>query len=163
MEWNGDGVGEVTNHTHAAAAPSLTPSLKAQEKKGNIFTYFQLNRKWKSRCSCRGRERERHKERKVERGRERERESVPRLSRYFCQPEGGRAAARSTVSHMSGPANSLCPLSLTLPLQPQLLSLRAACFVGLGARRAANDANGLNAAQSISSSLRYASSPSVVQ
>lgn len=72
-EWNGDGVGEVTNHTHAAAAPSLTPSLKAQEKKGNIFTYFQLNRKWKSRCSCRGRERAAQGEEGRKRERKRER------------------------------------------------------------------------------------------
>lgn len=113
MEWNGDGVGEVTNHTHAVAAPSLTPSLKAQEKKGNIFTYFQLNRKWKSRCSCRGREREQHRERKVERGRERERERATIIT-LFLSTRRGRAAARSTVSHMSGPANSLCPLSLFL-------------------------------------------------
>lgn len=120
MEWNGDGVGEVTNHTHAVAAPSLTPSLKAQEKKGNIFTYFQLNRKWKSRCSCRGRERERHRERKVERGRERERAchdyhaisvnpkgAGQRHDRLFPTCQARRTASAPFLSSSSSPASAV--------------------------------------------------------
>lgn len=115
MEWNGDGVGEVTNHTHAAAAPSLTPSLKAQAKKGKHFYVFPVKSEVEITMQLQGeRERAAQGEEGRKRERKRERESVPRLSRYFCQPEGGRAAARSTVSHMSGPANSLCPLSFFL-------------------------------------------------
>lgn len=153
---NGPGVGEATNHTHAAAAPSLTPSLKAQEKKGNIFTYFQLNRKWKSRCSCRGRERERKRE-----GRERERACATIITLFLSTRRGERERHHRLFPTCQARRTASAPLSPLL--QPQLLSLRAVCFVVVGARRAANDANGLNAARSISSSPRYASAPSVVQ
>lgn len=105
-------------------------------------------------------ERERHRERKVERGRERER-ACNDYHAISVNPKGAGSAAIDCFPHVRPGEQPLPPFFL--PLQPQLLSLRAACFVGLGARRAANDANGLNAAQSISSSLRYASSPSVVQ
>lgn len=139
--------------------PQPDTLFKSAGKKGKHFYVFPVKSEVEITMQLQG-ESERHRERKAERGRERERATIITL---FLSTRRGQGAARSTVSHMSGPANSLCPLSLPLPLQPQLLSLRAACFVGLGARRAANDANGLNAAQSISSSLRYASSPSVVQ
>lgn len=76
-------------------------------------------------------------------------------------PKGGREGHHRLFPTCQARRTASAPLSP--PLQPQLLSLRSACFVVLGARRAANDANGLNAARSISSSPRYASAPSVVQ
>lgn len=73
MEWNGDGVGEVTNHTHAAAAPSLTPSLKAQEKKGKHFYVFPVKSEVEITMQLQG-ERERAAQGEEGRMRERKRE-----------------------------------------------------------------------------------------
>lgn len=109
---------------------------------------------------------ERERAAQGEEGRKRERKRERACHDYHAisvNPKGQGGGTIDCFPHVRPGEQPLPPFSLPLPLQPQLLSLRAACFVGLWARRAANDANGLNAAQSISSSLRYASSPSVVQ
>lgn len=78
--------------------------------------------------------------------REGEKESVPRLSRYFCQPKtggGGEVSVLGCFPHVS-------PQTL-LRLCCPLLSSLSCCRRRAAAIRAANDANGLNAARSISS------------
>lgn len=94
------------------------------------------------------------KGRKRERKRERERATI--ITLFLSTRRGQGGGTIDCFPHVR-------PGEQPLPPSSPASAVVAACFVGLGARRAANDANGLNAAQSISSSLRYASSPSVVQ
>lgn len=143
----GGGAG-ATNHTHAATAPRLTPSLKALEKKGKHFYVFPV--KSEVEITLEG-----QSGRKGGRtSREGEKESVPRLSRYFCQPKtggGGKVRVLGCFPHVS-------PQTL-LRLCCPLLSSLSSCRRRAAAIRAANDANGLNAARSISSSAAKAAAP----
>lgn len=119
MEWNG--VGEVTNHTHAAAAPSLTPSLKAQEKKGKHFYVFPVKSEVEITMQLQG-ERERAAQGEEGRKRERKRERAchdyhaisvnpkgagRRHDRLFPTCQARRTASAPFLSSSSSPASAV--------------------------------------------------------
>lgn len=100
----GAGVGRLTNHTHA----TTDTLFKSAGKKGNIFTYFQLNRKWKSRPA---------EEAKI--GRKRKRACLD-YHAISVNPKGGRVWGARLFPTCQPLPQPLAPSPS--PRQPQLLS-----------------------------------------
>lgn len=110
MEWNGDGVGEVTNHTHAAAAPSLTPSLKAQEKKGKHFYVFPVKSEVEITMQLQG-ERERAAQGEEGRKRERKRERATIITLFLSTRRGQGGGTIDCFPHVRPGEQPLPPFS----------------------------------------------------
>lgn len=106
------------NKPHTCSDSPQADSLfkSAGKKKGNIFTYFQLNRKWKSRWRGRAGERE------EERGERERKRACHDYHAISVNPKRGKGESEcARLFPTCQPPDPAPPLLLT-PLQPQLLS-----------------------------------------